>query len=683
MVLLNSFLSALVDKWIETLWSISWQVSILVALVLVISFFSRKSSPTFHYWLWLIVLIRLFVPLNLTIPIGLQKYSETLPVALPINVYVPDVISVQSTSLLTVKSALALGWFMLVLLIAVAILWRAVLLQRSLKDFRPVDRQDILELRNRLCKKTGIRKPVPLCSIDIERTNGPVVFGIFRPKIYLPNWIVNTWTVQDIEPVLLHELAHIKRYDLIVNLLQIIVQAVYFFHPLVWLANWKIRRLREDICDDIAIDRIGSEKRRYSESILKVVEGTLYQPSFGFISIGVIENKNSLTRRIKRIMSDKYNLYKKVTFSSILALIAVAIISFTLASENWSPAEKIAEDITIEFDNTSFVDLPSVLENVDEDLQDKIGPRMIKQNVPLISDRYKKMGIKGTINVSVEVDHTGKVIDVQILESTINIPEIKKAVVEAAYTSSFIPARKGSKNIKGKTKIIYELDYSKSNDSQKKNKPDVEEKPFDLTVSYGIIGGMEALYEDLKYPEKARQAGIEGTAYIRVLVGEDGTAKKVEPDERRKKLGYGCEEATMDAVKKQKWVVATQEGKPVSFWIQIPVNFVLPPDVVRFLPPENQPKIIGGYEAIRKYLKYPEEAKKFGIEGVVWIKALIGIDGIPERIELMEGLGNSGCNEAAIEAVSKVRFTPAMQDDKPVRFWFTIPIRFQLSDTEK
>ena len=86
MVSLNSFLGALVDKWIETLWSISWQVSVLVGLVLVISFFSRKSSPTFHYWLWLIVLIRLFVPLNLTIPLGLQKYSETLPVALPINV---------------------------------------------------------------------------------------------------------------------------------------------------------------------------------------------------------------------------------------------------------------------------------------------------------------------------------------------------------------------------------------------------------------------------------------------------------------------------------------------------------------------------------------------------------------------------------------------------------------------
>jgi len=407
------------------------------------------------------------VPLNLTIPLGLQKYSETLPVALPINVYVPDVISVQSTSLLTVKGALALGWFILVSLIAVAILWRAVLLQRSLKDYQPIERQDILGLHNRLCRAMGFRKPVPLCSMDIDSTNGPVVFGIFRPRIYLPNWIANAWTVKDIEPVLFHELAHIKRYDLIVNLLQIIIQAVYFFHPLVWVANWKIRRLREDICDDIAIDRIGSEKRRYSESILKVVEGTLYQPVFGFVSIGVIENKNSLARRIKRIMSDKYNLYKKVTFSSILALIAVAIISFILVCEN-----------------------PSAVDG---------------------------------------------------------------------------------------------------------NNPNIQEKPIDLAAS------------------------------------------------------------------------------PVKFSLEIP----------QFLPLENQPKIIGGYEAIRKNLKYPESAKKDGIEGVVFVKALIGIDGIPERIELVKGLGNDRCNLAAIEAVSRVKFTPAMQDNKPVRFWFNIPIRFRLPDTEK
>ena len=103
-------------------------------------------------------------------------------------------------------------------------------------------------------------------------------------------------------------------------------------------------------------------------------------------------------------------------------------------------------------------------------------------------------------------------------------------------------------------------------------------------------------------------------------------------------------------------------------------------EIPPFLPIEDQPKIIGGYAELRKYLKYPEIAKKAGIEGLVLIRALIGKDGIPEDIQVTKGLGNVGCNEAAIEAVKHVKFTPAKQRNKPVKFWFSIPIRFQLSD---
>lgn len=103
-------------------------------------------------------------------------------------------------------------------------------------------------------------------------------------------------------------------------------------------------------------------------------------------------------------------------------------------------------------------------------------------------------------------------------------------------------------------------------------------------------------------------------------------------------------------------------------------------EIPPFLPIEDQPTIIGGYEAIRKHLKYPEIAKKAGIEGSVYIRALIGKDGSPEKIEVLKGLGNVGCNEAAVEAVKHVRFTPAKQRNKTVKFWFTIPIKFQLSD---
>ncbi|MFC1558098.1 energy transducer TonB [candidate division KSB1 bacterium] len=103
-------------------------------------------------------------------------------------------------------------------------------------------------------------------------------------------------------------------------------------------------------------------------------------------------------------------------------------------------------------------------------------------------------------------------------------------------------------------------------------------------------------------------------------------------------------------------------------------------EIPPFLPIEDQPKIIGGYASIMKYFKYPPIAKKAGIEGTVIIKALIGKDGVPEKIEVVKGLGNVGCNEAALEAVSHLRFKPAMQRNKPVKFPFTMAINFVLNN---
>jgi protein TonB len=103
-------------------------------------------------------------------------------------------------------------------------------------------------------------------------------------------------------------------------------------------------------------------------------------------------------------------------------------------------------------------------------------------------------------------------------------------------------------------------------------------------------------------------------------------------------------------------------------------NEVIPP----FLPLEDQPKIVGGIAAIQKLVKYPELARKAGVEGTVIVKALIGTTGSVDNVEVVKGLG-AGCDEAAADAVRQVKFTPAKQRGKPVRFWFSIPIKFQLA----
>ena len=82
-----------------------------------------------------------------------------------------------------------------------------------------------------------------------------VLVGILRPVILLPPAALTGWSPDEIEMVLLHELAHVRRWDNAVNLAQRTVEAFLFFHPAVWLvSNW-IRREREACCDAVVIGR--------------------------------------------------------------------------------------------------------------------------------------------------------------------------------------------------------------------------------------------------------------------------------------------------------------------------------------------------------------------------------------------------------------------------------------------
>jgi protein TonB len=97
-----------------------------------------------------------------------------------------------------------------------------------------------------------------------------------------------------------------------------------------------------------------------------------------------------------------------------------------------------------------------------------------------------------------------------------------------------------------------------------------------------------------------------------------------------------------------------------------------------FVPHDEPPEPIGGYSAIQSKLKYPEIARKAGVEGRVMIWAQIGVDGTVVRTRVMTTLGPNGCDEAASEAIRSVKWKPAMQRDKPVRVWVAVPVDFRL-----
>lgn len=100
---------------------------------------------------------------------------------------------------------------------------------------------------------------------------------------------------------------------------------------------------------------------------------------------------------------------------------------------------------------------------------------------------------------------------------------------------------------------------------------------------------------------------------------------------------------------------------------------------VRFIPYDEPPFPIGGYEAIKKAIKYPEMALEAHIEGTVIVQIFVTTRGYATEVFILRGVPGSGMNEAVIRAVRRTRFRPARQRDIPIGVWVAIPIQFKLN----
>lgn len=96
-----------------------------------------------------------------------------------------------------------------------------------------------------------------------------------------------------------------------------------------------------------------------------------------------------------------------------------------------------------------------------------------------------------------------------------------------------------------------------------------------------------------------------------------------------------------------------------------------------FVAVEDPPTIVGGMAALMDELEYPTLARRVEIEGTVVVRVLLDKRGMIEKTEILKSIGG-GCDEAAVEAIRRLRFRPGLQREKPVRVWISIPIEFRL-----
>ena len=110
-----------------------------------------------------------------------------------------------------------------------------------------IPEMQLTDLVTLLQQQFGITRPVQL--FLSTRINVPMMLGTLKPIILLPVATINHLTTEQVEAILLHELAHIKRHDYLLNIFQTVAETVLFFNPFVWLLSGIIRREREHCCD--------------------------------------------------------------------------------------------------------------------------------------------------------------------------------------------------------------------------------------------------------------------------------------------------------------------------------------------------------------------------------------------------------------------------------------------------
>jgi bla regulator protein BlaR1 len=180
----------------------------------------------------------------------------------------------------------------------------------------------------RFCEKLKIDKAVTL--LESGYIKMPVVIGHLKPVILMPLGLMAGLPPAQVEAILLHELAHIRRNDYFINFLQNIAEAVFFFNPgLLWISAL-LRDERENCCDDIALAQT-KDKRGFVQALISFKEHEMYGSAYSTAFPG---KKNHLLRRVTRILHNKnkaMGMGEKLFFTASILILSLVVTSAAIA----------------------------------------------------------------------------------------------------------------------------------------------------------------------------------------------------------------------------------------------------------------------------------------------------------------------------------------------------------------
>ncbi|WP_020528102.1 M56 family metallopeptidase [Flexithrix dorotheae] len=208
-----------------------------------------------------------------------------------------------------------------------------------------------------MCAKMNISLKVSLFQSDLVEV--PTVVGWLKPVILMPVSMLSQIPVAEIEAILAHELAHIRRFDYLFNILQSIIEILLFFNPAAWWISVCINDERENCCDDLALKATGSVKA-YVNALANLAQTQYNTPEF---SLSVMGKKGSVLYRIKRIVAKGNNqlesanaLSQKTLGRFTAALFTLFLLVFFTVSSGYKPSNAMPPEWKTDQVKTIFLD---------------------------------------------------------------------------------------------------------------------------------------------------------------------------------------------------------------------------------------------------------------------------------------------------------------------------------------
>ncbi len=345
---------------ILSLLEISVYASVLILAVFAIKTITQKKiSAKLIHLLWLVVLVRLVMPITLDSPIHV---NITQPVAINAPIAESPVYDVTSANFHDSASDNSLSsamnditaknnalpvidvyliaftiWALVAFLFATATAVRITLFKHKLKQLNMTD--DYKAQLEAAKKEIDIKQEIRIALS--EHTDIPFVFGAIKPIIVIPKHFKKTMTDTKLSYIILHELCHVKRHDILVNFVWLFARAIHWFNPLAHIAYKSYLDSADRACDETVSHNMHyDEKCEYSQSLIDVMRHAKrsYNPS---LALSLCRNKSTLSKRIENIIHPK----KKSKTALIAMIIAVSMIVIACFTTACQPKEPSTEEL--------------------------------------------------------------------------------------------------------------------------------------------------------------------------------------------------------------------------------------------------------------------------------------------------------------------------------------------------